>query len=379
MNTTTPKPFLYEPNVQNKDLLDTLSTWYGHIHGYVSLVICVFGVSLNIFNVIVLTRKKLKTPINFILTSLAVSDMATMISYIPFAFHFYCHFSANSISAGKNSQGWMNFLLVYLNFSATTHTISIWLAVALAIFRHHHVHSPAKGNLTRTRRIIRARIVVFIIFIASVITMVPYYACHNLTEVRFHENKTGFVFEPWHLGTGHEKLVIFVSLILYSCLAKLVPCVLIIIYGTLLLITLNNTRMKSRIRRSENGILTDHPPQRVIDMSRTTIMLLVVIVLFLFSELPQGVLIMCCLFQENFFETVYIPLGDVMDIIALINSSINFVLYCTMSQEFRHTFTRLFCNSWQFKRHQRPVLVPQELTQRQRYVISEREPTVTDL
>lgn len=34
--------------------------------------------------------------------------------------------------------------------------------------------------------------------------------------------------------------------------------------------------------------------------------------------------------------------GEVMDILALINSGINFILYCSMSRQFRKTFTLLF-------------------------------------
>src|SRR5690349_21160946 len=35
-------------------------------------------------------------------------------------------------------------------------------------------------------------------------------------------------------------------------------------------------------------------------------------------------------------------LGDLMDILALINSGINFILYCSMSKQFRDHFARLF-------------------------------------
>lgn len=34
--------------------------------------------------------------------------------------------------------------------------------------------------------------------------------------------------------------------------------------------------------------------------------------------------------------------GDILDITALINSSINFILYCSMSRQFRITFAKLF-------------------------------------
>jgi len=57
-------------------------------------------------------------------------------------------------------------------------------------------------------------------------------------------------------------------------------------------------------------------------VSKTKVQLLTVVVLFLLTELLQGVLIMCCIFKRRFFENVYIPLVDSMDIIALIYSSI---------------------------------------------------------
>ncbi|XP_052820525.1 G-protein coupled receptor dmsr-1-like [Mya arenaria] len=350
--TTSGPPMI----VYHTETLDAFSRWYSTIHGYVSIIICVFGIPMNIINIIVLTRKKLQTPINSVLTWLAVADMATMMSYVPFAFHFYISYSANSMSAEKNTWGWMHFLLVYLNFSSTAHTISIWLCVALAIFRHSHIHSPAKGNLTRMRRIIRARVVVGIIFIASIILMIPNYLSHSIDEWPWKDNTTIYVFEKWNLGSGNVKPMILVSLILYSCLAKLVPCVLIIIYGALLLITLNNTRLKSKKRMSGSGSV-NQPSRRNRDMSRTTMMLLIVIVLFLVTELPQGVLIMCCIFLKDFFEEVYIPLGDSMDIIALVNSSVNFVLYCSMSQEFRRTFINHFWKCGRQKRRPQRSLV----------------------
>jgi len=38
--------------------------------------------------------------------------------------------------------------------------------------------------------------------------------------------------------------------------------------------------------------------------------------------------------------------GDLMDFLALLNSSINFILYCTMSRQFRVTFSQIFLPKW---------------------------------
>lgn len=65
-------------------------------------------------------------------------------------------------------------------------------------------------------------------------------------------------------------------------------------------------------------------------------------VLFLLTELPQGILIILSVILRGFFQNVYIPMGDAMDMVALINSGINFVLYCSMSCEFRRTLVKMF-------------------------------------
>ncbi|KAK7067900.1 Serpentine type 7TM GPCR chemoreceptor Srw [Halocaridina rubra] len=77
---------------------------------------------------------------------------------------------------------------------------------------------------------------------------------------------------------------------------------------------------------------------------RTTSMLLVVMLLFLLTEAPQGLLAgLSIVYGHDFFSDCYLQLADPMDLLALINSSINFLLYCVMSREFRKTFRNLYC------------------------------------
>lgn len=76
---------------------------------------------------------------------------------------------------------------------------------------------------------------------------------------------------------------------------------------------------------------------------RTTRMLLSILLLFLATEFPTGfIALLSGIFGDSFFHAVYYPLGDILDTLALINSAVNFILYCTMSEQFRHTFAKLF-------------------------------------
>ncbi len=71
---------------------------------------------------------------------------------------------------------------------------------------------------------------------------------------------------------------------------------------------------------------------------RTTLMLTIVCSLFIITEFPQSIVLFLSILSTDFYHNVYMPLGDLMDIFALTNNSINFLLYCTMSRAFRNTF-----------------------------------------
>jgi hypothetical protein len=76
---------------------------------------------------------------------------------------------------------------------------------------------------------------------------------------------------------------------------------------------------------------------------RVTLLLTVVCFFFVLTEFPQSVLaILSILLDDWFYNDVYLPLGDLMDMFALINNSFMFILYCSMSIEFRETLVCIF-------------------------------------
>ncbi len=67
---------------------------------------------------------------------------------------------------------------------------------------------------------------------------------------------------------------------------------------------------------------------------------LIIFVLF------QAILGMLSAIDTDFFKKCYQPLGNLMDNIALLNSSVNFVIYYFMSRQFRKTFVETFRLTW---------------------------------
>jgi hypothetical protein len=76
-----------------------------------------------------------------------------------------------------------------------------------------------------------------------------------------------------------------------------------------------------------------------ITSDRTTALLLTILVVFLITEFPQGVLsILSAIYTNDIHNTIYFFTGDLLDLLSLINSAVNFLFYILMSSRYRHTF-----------------------------------------
>jgi len=165
--------------------LGRYSVWYAAYHGYISLVVCAVGIIGNVFNIVVLTRPNMvSSSTNCILTALAVSDLITMIVYVPFAIQFYCqrHIdpAADTLSFTPdqaNTFGWTAFLLFYVHTSVTAHTVSIWLAVLLSVVRYIYVRPGATATLVggSDGGLGRVRCAIVGVYAFAVVILIPTY------------------------------------------------------------------------------------------------------------------------------------------------------------------------------------------------------------
>ncbi|KAJ8310800.1 hypothetical protein KUTeg_012665 [Tegillarca granosa] len=85
------------------------------------------------------------------------------------------------------------------------------------------------------------------------------------------------------------------------------------------------------------SLATGNVPQvqhRINKGNGATKLIITVVVLFVFTTLPQGILNLLAGVSETVFYKFYAYLGDLMDDLTLINSAINFLIYCIMSKKF---------------------------------------------
>ncbi|XP_025080663.1 LOW QUALITY PROTEIN: probable G-protein coupled receptor 139 [Pomacea canaliculata] len=297
---------------------------YWNIHGYVSLTICIWGLITNVINISVLTKKSMRSPINCILTGIAISDMITMSSYIPFAVHFYL-LNDKDFTPSRNTYGWMVFLAVHMNITVTSHTASIWMGVIMAIMRfHRETDGPGRQESGLPLRPLGCGV------------HLPGLRGPRDPQLPHHEgravpNETLWTIQMPEVGTNNTDSIAVLTYLVYPICGKIIPVMLISIFGGLLLQTLRETDRRGRRLKGDTNCGPAHNQNR-----RTTIMLLCIIFMYVISEVPQSVILIMCVAVQGFFRNVYLPVSDLIDTIALLNSAVNFIMYCTMSRQFRN-------------------------------------------
>ncbi|CAF3935383.1 unnamed protein product, partial [Rotaria magnacalcarata] len=109
----------------NNNSLIRYKTIYRNYHGIISSFVCVFGLTCNLFNIIVLTRPLMRSSTNTILTSLAISDLIKMLFVLPAAILFYClQISERKSEPDFSSRFQVTFYMIQMLVALTLHCIS---------------------------------------------------------------------------------------------------------------------------------------------------------------------------------------------------------------------------------------------------------------
>lgn len=363
-----PHPFLHNSYLHHPQTPPHNSNSYMKVHGYLSLIICLFGCIANTLNIMVLTRREMRSPTNAILTGLAVADLLVMLDYIPYAVitNMLPLYSVSVEHRLSYSATW--FVLLHSIFSQIYHTISIWLTVTLAIWRYIAVGYPQRNRLwcgMRTTMWAIASSYVVCPFIA-----IPLYASLQIAPKVTQLNETVFatglnggggaegayvqmqrnvtVYRIEQNELANSRLMYHVNLWMYSVAIKLIPCVALTILSQRLIAALVEAKRRRKMLTTHSAIAmksmhassskTAAPSgstaavgggadggeavsKTVIAKScknlekekqtdRTTRMLLAVLLLFLITEFPQGILaVLASLLGPEFFMNCYLKLG----------------------------------------------------------------------
>jgi hypothetical protein len=261
------------------------------------------------------------------------------------------------------------------------------LTLLLAVWRYLSVAHPLRSRDWCT--LDRALLAILLAYVCSPLVCIPIYLTYTIQETPYQvpsptnrssslmsnvtahvlldeqKNHTLYVLGTSELARANDSLLENINFWTYSVVVKLIPCVALTFFSFRLISALVSAKERRQNLKSNNthsskkNVLADQehsvsaverhtagppaPGNGSEKHDRTTRMLLAVLVLFLVTEFPQGILaLLSGILGDAFFTNCYRHLGELTDILALINGAINFLLYCVMSRQFRQTFSRIF-------------------------------------
>lgn len=299
---------------------------YKHMHGYLSLFVCVFGSVANILNICVLTTKDMRWPTNYILTGLAVADLLVMVEYIPFSIHRYIQIEKR-FYIDHYTYKWAVFLIFHAQFTLVLHFISCCLTVILAVWRYIAISYPQNNQQWCNLR--RTKLTIFMTYILCPLICIPMFLSLKVLETSHVCDENGKFKSIVTNSTLNRTIYLvdndydnyrYVSFLIYGVVLKLVPCVLLAVLSWRLIKALVKTKKKRRMLldtllpldpSSEKTAKKQRQIEKEQQTDRTTRMLLAVLLLFLITEFPQAILgLLSVLIGEEFDKQCYRPLGN---------------------------------------------------------------------
>ncbi|XP_063366490.1 G-protein coupled receptor dmsr-1-like [Cydia amplana] len=325
---------------------------YNSIHGYVSLLVCLFGSLANALNVAVLTRRDLAAaPINRLLKWLAVADVFVMLEYVPFAVYRYLILPAHE----ERPYSWAVYMLFHMHFTQILHTASILLTLSLAVWRYIAIKYPSYSPMLCTDH--RCSMAILISFVLPPILCIPSYFVFTIHKDFTIDVSSGAAMKVFFVDSDFDGSLYQINFWVHAVFIKLLPCVILTVISAWLIRALYRANTRKKALKSYNAcpsgttvngngnIFTRKSTKRSKAerrTDRTTKMLLAVLLLFLITEFPQGILgLLSGVLGRCFFKRCYDLFGELMDALALLNGAINFVLYCSMSRQFRTSFGQI--------------------------------------
>ncbi|CAL4064001.1 unnamed protein product, partial [Meganyctiphanes norvegica] len=127
----------------------------------------------------------------------------------------------------------------------------------------------------------------------------------------------------------------------------MLPLVLLAVFNSILIHVV-------KLSRAQRYTMTNHRPEgdshSQSQETKITIMLIAVVLLALVCQLPTAIMLLYTSFVEisRGTRSYYVSriLGNVFNLLTAINASLNFLLYCAMSDKYRRTFLKTFCSRW---------------------------------
>ncbi|XP_053950264.1 sex peptide receptor [Anastrepha ludens] len=344
----------YPPPCQSMDFNTNMTYWnvtcdnpleYGMpLYGYCMPFLLVITVAANSLIVVVLSKKHLATPTNYVLMAMAICDMLTVMFPAPGLWYMY--------TFGNHYKPLhpVSMCLAYTIFNeimpAVCHTASIWLTLALAVQRYIYVcHAPMARTWCTMPRVKRSTM-----YIALVAFMHQLSRFFDRAYFPIHIEWNGHTTEVCHVETSDwvhrylsEDLYFSMYFLFRVIFVHAVPCILLVTLNVLLWWAMKQARDRRKALFRDNYKTES---RKVRDSNCTTYMLITVVSVFLAVEIPIAIVTSLHIASSLFGEFLDYRIANIWimftNFFLVVSYPINFGIYCGMSRQFRETFKDIF-------------------------------------
>ncbi|XP_075155532.1 sex peptide receptor-like [Haematobia irritans] len=314
------------------------------LYGYIMPFLLVLTVVFNSLIVLILSKKNMSTPTNFVLMGMAICDMLTVIFPAPALIYMYTfgnHYKPlHPISLCRA------YIIFVDVLPAICHTASIWLTLALAVQRYIYVcHAPMARTWCTIPRVKRCTLYIAIAAFLHQSTRMIDRTFETLTI-----EWNGEMVEVCHIETAPwvqevigEDLYFSMFFIFRVFFVNLLPCVMLVTLNILLFTAMRKAQERRKLLVSENR---KKECKKLRESNCTTLMLIVVVSVFLAVEIPIAVVTVMHIVSSLAYQFLDYSIANVFvtatNFALVVSYPINFGIYCGMSRQFRETFKTIF-------------------------------------
>lgn len=324
---------------------DTLAVTRFVVQKILVPIITSIGLCGNIVSIRVLTHRTMLSSTNCYLTALAIFDVLYLVFSFTLSLNHY-----EKIKEELFYKHWFPFGRVLTDICSN---VSVCLTVTFSLERLVAVSYPMKGRLLCTPK--RARMIISVVIVFAIVCTAPEFFETQVVTVE-KDNRTTVHLELSEMAKTDAYQIGYYNFFVFTF--TILPLILLSTFNGMLVKTVF-AAMKIR-KRMVYSAMRQSKSRRQTEQNRITMMLISVVIVFLICQFPYAILLLYGMYIEtqsiqlspNGYNNMKIA-GNIVNLLVLINASINFVLYSVMSTKFRKVCFRLFCL---FPRHRRAFL-----------------------